>query len=542
MEQNWYYSPVAVRFLSKKENYATSGIHLVLVNTREQASSAVDIVADFILTVSCIPEIDQYRLLVNSNCENEDVLWYPARYSQEFRLAGNSHLVHQLTFFKENGFTFIPHDVLNSSNFDNLTVLKIELTRNGKESRNFVNLNRYRPFAVENRAPATGQPISITSFPFNFTNSLLFSHFLSTGTISYKLPENVGYLTDIKYLENMLGAVVTQLNDSSNSLGLVVGNLKKINGDGDLTMILPWHVIWTVIKKQENEANKSTTKLPTFVQFDNNKLSTNQWVKTFHKRQCNSVFPIYISSDSNSSWGTCIYYNEDTIITNFHVLKPFIDREDTNVKCDIYLTPTEVLSLTHDDLIYTPFHGIDLSFVKLSDTNLQQLNRLKSTFEPVSPSKGYKVGDMVKSRSFGLFFNSKHTRALESKGVINCKLKISVHANEGSEIVDSILITSSSCWNGSSGGALFMDDTNEFVGIICSNAQVKVPKLKDIDSAQNVEKLSRFSFILPAELIAYSYDYVMKMTRDTEHLNSKISDAWQLKTYHNDVVVESSKL
>lgn len=105
---------------------------------------------------------------------------------------------------------------------------------------------------------AIGDQVTIVSSPFNFTNSLIFHQFTTTARIVYKVhahehdADDVNaagdyWLSDAAYMENMAGGAVIEkplnadiTNGSENKLvGLVLGNLRKINGDGNLMVIIP---------------------------------------------------------------------------------------------------------------------------------------------------------------------------------------------------------------------------------------------------------------------------------------------------------------
>lgn len=538
----WYACSVAVRFVGKEDTHATSGIHLV------QRSEAGSVISDFVLTVGYFAQLDSLRVLVNSsnNAKSslKEIFWYPGKLVAQYGIALNMEVLDELRFFKSSSFHLIPNDILNRQTLGNLSLLHIEL---GSAARNeyFAN-STYEPISFDWKVLTTvGLSIVIVLSPFNFTNSLLFSNFLSSGTVIYSFPGGVGYLTDIKYLENMCGAVVNRADKPSVSLGLVLGSLRKQNGDGDLMMILSWKIIRDLMVKHQpagREApqlhnNKLASKIPSVVREPREV----EWIKNFTVSHSTSVFPIRITTASDNSWGTCIYYNETTLVTNFHVLKPFVESDSADARCDIFLSNAVILTLTQDDLIFTPFKAIDLSFIKLSPKNLSLLTNSNKDYEPVKPTYDYKVGQKVTSKSFGLFLNTTNVKALESKGIVNSIFQLALH-DDGKATINSVIITSSSCWNGSSGGAIHLNSDNSFIGIICSNAQVKLPLLDVELEEDKIEKLLRFSFVLPVQLIDYSYNYVMNKSAGPVHLSGQIRDSWQLKTFHEDIVLEPTKL
>lgn len=519
MSFNWFHVPVAIRFVSEHNLHSVSGIHLIL---RDKANY----VTDFILTVNYIPSVKEYLIIVNSTItDHERVEWFPAKYECEYEITDVT-LLNQISHFTSNGFRFIPHDQVGRR----VAILKLLMLNEGVK-RDFINANHYKPIYFMNPGGNgdIGKPISISSFPFNFTNSLLFSNFLSNGTINYNINLNdrqLAYLTDTKYLENMCGGVV-YFENTLESIGLVLGNLRKVNGDGELTIILSWTLIWEMIN----------THGPMNGRFNLNKLQATQILKNKSSQvtsHVSSVLPIVtIDKYNNTTWGSCIYYKEDTIITNNHVVKPFL--KESNVRCYIYYKPEMSIQIISQQDIKTPFLEFDLSFITLSS---EQIRSVKESHKPITFSNSLKIGQNVTSQGFGLFFNPKIIRPIVSKGIINASLSIptSLSSDTG---VDSVIVTSSSCWNGSSGGGLF-NSKQQFMGMICSNGQVKVTSATGQPESEVSEKLTRLVFVLPLQTINFCFDYIMNPLKVT--INPKIQELWNMRSFHQDVVIESSKL
>lgn len=507
----WSFLPVAIRFVGHDDIYGVSGVVLV----QEEGGEMID---HFILTIGYFPK-GNYKILVTSNYQYlpDTVNWYPAILHQSYALNEHPQVAEKIHFFKNHDFKLLPYDTVKSNNntyqLNNLTILQLKL-----RNLDLLDTNSFKPMTFDDDSIAIGDPLTINSFPFNFTNSLLFSNFISRGTINYKL-DGVGYLTDVKYLENTLGAIVNTTNDTS--VGLILGQLSKLNGDGDLTLILSWNVIWHYLQgKSMKDVMSSGGLSATLSQLPSTPPPTPVKQHTYNS----SVFPILQSNNKNSKWGSCIYYKPGVFITNNHVIDDF-----TSFTCQIFIKEDRPLSVKFEN-IKTPFKELDLSFI-LVDKSLDLVG-----VDPIKPAVNYNLGDEVSTIGYGLFFNKSWLNPLKSWGHITCKMALPIVDNQPK--VNSIIVTSSSCWNGSSGGGLF-NLNRELIGLICCNAQVKVPTFDNqgnfINNVDKVEKLSTFALILPIEIIDYCFE-------DPRVINPDIINLWLLNSFHNDIIVESSKL
>lgn len=511
MAYAWKYVPICIRFISETDTHSLSGINLILVDSHGK------VVQEFNVSINHIPinEIlnDKYQIYITEESLIDDinVNWYIGKYKSHISIVDESavELKKFLWFFHQNGFKFLPNDLISGNSLEDVTLLEVELNLHSK-TNNYRSINFTQSTKLDE--------IEIESYPFNFTNPILFKKFTAYGHVNYVVGKNLAYLTDVKYLENMVGGVVKKCS-SQDSIGLVLGNLKKLNGDGDLLVILPWTIIWSIILKQPiNRLLKSHVSV--------NKLNATQIAAT---KVPSSILPILLTNGISSTWGSCIYYNKDTIITNHHVIKPILDDDSTGNY--IFLSEQDLITISQDkDTIIIPYKYLDLAFIKLSDAN--QFILQESRFSPINlNSHPYNIGDEVSTIGYGLFFNNRHVKPIESKGRILNKFELPyfVSSVEKSPVV---VITSSSCWNGSSGGAL-VNKHNELLGIICSNATINLP---DFGEGEAFEKLLRFSLILPVEMINESYRTMH--VKEKLHLNYKIDKIWNLDSYHRDVIIE----
>ncbi|EGV62217.1 hypothetical protein CANTEDRAFT_115683 [Yamadazyma tenuis ATCC 10573] len=183
-----------------------------------------------------------------------------------------------------------------------------------------------------------------------------------------------------------------------------------------------------------------------------------------------------------------------------------------------------VMDLGEEDEINTTFKDLDLCFIRLSLTNQFKLRSAGKV--PATYTRAYDVGDMVKTTGYGLFFNPKYLQPIESYGRIMVKQHLKLQDTD-SHTTPVLVVTSASCWNGSSGGGLFKDE--KLVGLICSNAQIKVhnPNTNDF----HTEKLPKLCFILPVEVVLACFAVATQSYREFG-LNLEVKNAWNLVDNH----------
>lgn len=481
----WKYTPISVRFLSTN-SFASSGVSLILTD-------GMHVVEEYNLTITTIPQaiLNKCQIVVTNDSlskhQTNEITWYETNIAFNFSLD-----IDDIQSFRSHGFKFVPQDHPN-----NTSPCLLNLSGTTPLHKH---LKQYKPIAFVDVQDYV--PIEIFAYPFSFTNPLVFSKFKIHGHINYF--NNVGYLSDIKYLENILGGVVNLATKSQvdQSIGMVVSNLRKFNGDGDLTYIISWKVIWSTINFPND--------------FRLNKLLGLYEVQPNIKANT-SIVPIFVNN-THQTWGSCIIFNSQYLITNHHVLKPtFTTKSQVTVKIS-----NDIITLTEDDDIITPFNA-DLSFIRLSSENQSKL--ANSANIPVEYTTDYDIHDDVQAISYGLFCD---VSPLVTFGHIQAIKSLPLESTHGPISTRSLLISSASCWNGSSGGALFKQ--GKMIGIICSNAQVKFLDLNT--NTQLLEKLTKLSFILPIDLILKFFEPTKyKVLVDFEHL-------WNLIPFHKDVIAK----
>lgn len=184
--------------------------------------------------------------------------------------------------------------------------------------------------------------MTIVSSPFNFTNSLIFHQFTTTARIVYKVhahehdADDVNaagdyWLSDAAYMENMAGGAVIEkplnadiTNGSENKLvGLVLGNLRKINGDGNLMVIIPMKKIIQIsptlipppptpqsnslIKSSSSILYKTLSSTTLSKLFNLPSISTKITTLRTTPGDAKSVLPLIINASNHRTWGSCIF-------------------------------------------------------------------------------------------------------------------------------------------------------------------------------------------------------------------------------------------
>lgn len=531
---SWSYTPISIRLISKDTPHALSGIHLVL----HDESHAV--LSQLFLTISHLPvsALNLHEIYISHGglVQEPDIFWYGAQYEFHSQLLDSDAVF----FFKhllENGFRLLPNENNCSNVLSSICILGLRL----KQPTSLFAKSKGCYKNVTFAHPSANDRILIHSFPFTFSSPLLFSDYTVNGHVTYC--RLLVCLTDVKYLDNMAGGVVN--SGPCRSVGLVLGSLRKLNGDGDLLAFVPWSRIWQVVTEKLNiKALVANVRVNKLVQPASQDAMSRSWEntrpQTGHKKASNgsplagrkalfsaTVFPVVVSQSSSLFWGSCVYLNESTLVTNHHVISPY-SLDSVTFACSVYLLEKTVLTLTLEDVVSTPFPTLDVAFITLSHQNRARLKELR--FHPVTYSFNYSIGDEVMAVGYGLFFNKLHVSPLSSKGHISAKIERPFF--EGSKRAPCMIVTSSSCWNGSSGGGLF-DQNGSMVGMICSNAQVKLSHRGQ--NGEKTEKIPSLSFCIPIELIlaAYRNNHGGLKT----DLNRNIECLWALGSEHRDVIV-----
>lgn len=351
--------------------------------------------------------------------------------------------------------------------------------------------------------------IAIQCCPFSLTNVAIFANYKLFGSINYCINNGVGYLSDIRYLDNTIGGIVNLDNGKDqiavNSIGLVGGNLSKVNGDGELLLIISWKKIFELLP-QNNEL-----------------LAKNQFLLTNDQGESedpiNSCVRISVSTSEGQFWGSGIILLENTIITNLHVLKL---NKILNVEVLFPNNPNLRLDISDFEFKESPLIGFDLCFMVLKkELNIKLSNTVKFLNNFYNPLK---TGQKIKSIGYGLIY-TKHINQLKpfhSEGFINSVVSMNLDKSSNSKEI-SLLLVSASCWNGSSGGGLF-NESNELIGIMTSNGKLSTGEI-----------LPNFTLAIPINIIEKSL-FMLNNNLDSINLNNEVQDLWSLKNTHGNVI------
>lgn len=539
------YNPVIIRYQNKTETFASSGIHLVLKpeKSSKNANDHNSIIDEFFLTINHLPDLSKFQILISENYIlgtdqiPDQVIWH----------RGKLDKVYNLPFDKISGFNVFPFDSFNhtSSSSSSSQQQKVSLIKIRCINIDISNITTMSQFDID-EGTNVGDEINIICQPFILTNSFLFKKFKCQSNIIGKLftkdttiVKNFHYywLSDLKYLDDIHGGIVmTKPNEKI--IGLVFGNLRKLNGDGDLTIIVPIEKIVELIGLPI-PTNSHKPSLSTSLVYSS--VTPPTTISSSLESSGDYVIPLLITdSRGNNTWGSSVLFQNNVLITNQHVIQPYMD-DINNGQCVVKPQTTSLFTLGKKDKIIIPISGIDLAFIFL-DKPITSKSRL------VKICHQYNQGDAVYSSSYGLIYTGTsdniQEEPIKSNGIINQIIKLSIQQNL-KQVMNCMLISSSNCWNGSSGGGLFKQQTNEFIGLICSNANVKLPlPFNNIGKGKvdRFEKVPSFSFILPIQIIEYCY-YMILCNQDTTQINLEgLINLWNLKSLHQDILLESSKL
>ncbi|KAI5964476.1 hypothetical protein KGF57_000968 [Candida theae] len=265
------YTPIALHYVLGDKIHASSGVYITPISPLKSSSSSS---ASFILTINHIPNIGEYSIYANlGNTDTpSQVHWHRVSILEEVSINPS-----EFEFFDtHNQFKLYPRDQYGRT----ISILKLSSSVLNSDTETLPSPISTSlagaaggvggPVATKSSI-SVGDQVTIVSSPFNFTNSLIFHQFTTTARIVYKVHTNDHdadngdgvadyWLSDAAYMENMAGGAVidnkvnslvaangdakvgnnTNNNTSENKLvGLVLGNLRKTNGDGNLMVIIP---------------------------------------------------------------------------------------------------------------------------------------------------------------------------------------------------------------------------------------------------------------------------------------------------------------
>lgn len=515
---NWLYIPVTIH-LENKVDYSS---HL-------QAVSGVyiyDTVSQnyHIITICNVPDLERYKIkfTCSSLITSTVVTWFPLSIEKAvsicnptpFRSTNNGGMEPLLRFIEilvqENNFKYKP-----GQSHHGITVVSFKLNKRSMFSQPLFSVDLFKALVFEDSTRVTTPAkIKIQCCPFSLTNTPMFVNYQILGAMNYKLEDSSAFLTDTKYLDDTIGGMVT-LQHSKSSIGLISGSFSKMNGDGDLMLIISWNFILQALKFQDLPSVNFIQSSSIKSQIASATLTSEFERKFGHYDPTDSVVRICSQTVNCLYWGSGVVISHDWIITNSHVLK-----QDLLIGLEINVPSRPDIKITLDDVIIyqSPLMGFDLSFIKLRSPNFDLIpTRLASSFSYNDPVY---ISQPVKTIGHGLFY-SRHPQELKpfhSEGIVNTIRNTPLDSYNTTSF-PAMLIVSAGCWNGSSGGGIF-NEGNELVGIMTSNGKLS-----------NGEILPNFTLGIPVTVIEKAFYMLLNGLTPVDY-STVVEQLWSLRNTH----------
>lgn len=504
---DWWYTPVTIHCSSVTNEstieHAISGVYLFNKFTENY----------FVLSLTSVSGVSNYTFKFTSQdlISSKEINWLPLVLNDVKSVKldkENGSFIHFVQGLVNNaGFQFKPHRL------QDLCILTFKLGVPLVDPS--IPLFDQKNLLPLNMVPATGinipYKVEISCCPFSLTNAAVFIGYKHHGSVNYKIGKGSGYLSDCRYMDDIVGGLVG-LDGDNESIGLVAGSLTKVNGDGDLLSIISWSTITKLLDYPDFYLEKSTVALTT--------QSTSGSLSEQLPSEVSSVVRISIETKKGEHfWGSGVIISESFIITNEHVLKyDELKSLTVSVPSDQYLR----ITMKDVEIIGSPIKGYDISFIRLKKPN-HSLYPARLCTNSQSQVESLKVGKLVKSIGYGLFY--KHENPLVpfySEGRINSLASLEIE--EGCQELALVLV-SAGCWNGSSGGGMF-NENDELIGIMTSNGKLS-----------NGEIIPNFTFMIPITIIEKC---LFKIANSLAQMNAtqKVMDLWTLKNTHVNKFVD----
>ncbi|CAN6661131.1 hypothetical protein TRVA0_033S00408 [Trichomonascus vanleenenianus] len=370
-----------------------------------------------------------------------------------------------------------------------VTISILKAVNRGSRKSLKASLSQLTPFTAV--APQRGfSRVKIHSSPFAGVNPAVFLGYWTHGTITHN--NRYVMLCDTRFLDGMNGGIAFLDGPENQSIGLVVGSLVKSNGEGSLTIIVPWAQI-------AKELESISIKAPALT------ASKASGVESVSMSDFHGVVALLVKRQIGPAmiWGSGVLVSPDTIVTNAHVI------EENPHGVTAWFSERHSVPLQFASI---PFKGLDLAVLKLKHPVRNY------AFVPLSAST-VSPGDPVKSIGFGMFYpHNLGVRPLLSTGHVSKVVKMPLQT-ESTTPSPALLVCSSGCWNGSSGGAV-LNARGELVGIMASNGKVDTGEI-----------IPTMTFVIPVDLIRQAL--VMQDTEFAE-ISPRVQDLWQLEATHSE--------
>lgn len=488
----WIYTPATLRLEAHKYTKLISGVYITDGQTKEYV---ISLCGDFLK--SRTPE-SLLSVAVSSSVSNASIIWEDVEVSSQINLPGVAAFLKPL----QSDFDVVP---------DATQVLTVFTFSASAIERRKANAREFA--CITDCSVLDHRRVRIQSSPFSDVNAALFMGYVTEGVVSYVGSEEINgkqvahtVLVDSRYLDGMEGGIVcTEVAGRrlGPSLGLVAGRLQKRNGEGSLTLVIPWSEIIPAVHQAGNVVSDVFKSLQ-------DAAAAGDGPRPFGEVSRNRYSGVVVVQSrikgGRKVWGSGVIVGPDLVVTNKHVVKDYLGIE-------IWL---EKYTRRHVMAVSEPLEGVDLVFLRLT-------KNLPGKYKPVPLSLTAKPGSQVYSVGYGLFYPQKLGPALQplySQGVIANEGKAQLLAGKD-EHGSSMLVSTAACWNGSSGGALFNEE-HQLVGIMASNA-------RDESTGKIMQDMS---FVIPSAVIQKALDLFNSAGKDTS--SAQFQDLWKLKPTHFD--------
>ncbi|ODV86090.1 hypothetical protein CANARDRAFT_28130 [[Candida] arabinofermentans NRRL YB-2248] len=561
----YYYVPITIRILNsttRNKIFGLSGIYLYVKPLdpkqapKELILSLISLPDEYMSIQTKLEIFFTTKELINNQVSGkENIQWIQCKLIKFQKLIDpdvppSSDIDHLIS----NGFEFQTSNENNKNNNVKDTCLLVS-----KPKFSMFNnlLDRKIKFLSSKMKIEIPSKIRIESSPFNISNVSVFNNFNSIGHLNYESLDGSYYLSDSKYLDNMIGGVVTLQNDEKMdhiySLGLVWGNIVKGNGQGELLVVLSWSYIMRLLTDvfvnelglNKDDADQLLTSKCCSSQ-EQSKFKV-QPTKKLSSGLASAVGITITNLDGLSYWGSGVLFMNDLILTNRHVI---MSGDKLTNEINIWINEGRSIRIIKPEIgkdVFIPFNNqlFDICFIRVPQIKklskkpitLYDVNSIDSAIFKIQERKNLEINyfdnSITKSIGYGLFFNRKRLTPLKSVGGLSTTIKLSsLFKNFPMDHqIPSLIISSSSCWSGSSGGAL-VSENEELIGVMVSNGRLS-----------NGETLNMLNLVIPLDIILLGYYdlFYEKLEFDDESI-VKVNNLYQLKELYNDLFIESVKL
>lgn len=492
---------------------------------------------------------------LDSGVKQETVEWHALEMMVTRPLEALSSFLKSMTF----QYDFVPQaDDDSSGSIDlssvvstvSLTILKFA---DSAKSNSILCPNRTHYIKQAQIEQMVNSPLKVESCPFALVNPALFLGYTSHGSVSYIArskgeDDPLAIFTDLRFLDGMNGSMAyldpgfgsfvrrkpADKSDTRQVAGMVVGSLRKKNGEGALTIIAPWNTVSKVVaqfcsisvspvaasysllpllwSKSSAETANSALTPSAFYEFAANSIG-NSFSNSSVQDNSNGVIAIVANLIGGTrTWGSGVLLDDETIVTNEHVVR------GRAKSITAWFSKEHSVELS---LIGSPIKGIDLAYLK---TRSKQ--PWMSLYRPVEISTlNPEPKEHVRSVGYGIFYPhimGSTFSPLHSEGILSrvFYLPLTDSPSTTNNPLPAMLVSSAGCWNGSSGGGVFSQATGKLVGLMSSNGK----------EGHTGAVIPEMAFVIPAHLVDLGWALIRKQKQVSA--SERVQKLWQLRETH----------